>query len=80
MVTHPDGEVVSRRTVCIGVGFTLVVLVAGLLWAKWTPYLGKALAAAQTHHWPGSDILGAGGVRAGGWSRPHWPAALTLLS
>lgn len=77
MVTHPDSAVAPRRGVAAGVALTLVVLVAGLSWAKWTPYLGKATAAARTHEWPGRDILGVGGVRAG--DAPSWAAAATFF-
>jgi uncharacterized membrane protein YraQ (UPF0718 family) len=77
MVTHPDGAVVSRRAVLAGVAVTVAVLVAGLYWAKWAPYLGKAIAAARTHEWSGKDILGVGGVRAG--DAPTWSAATTFF-
>jgi hypothetical protein len=61
----------------IGVLFTLAVFVAGLLWAKWMPYLAKAVRAHRTHHWSASSILGAGGVHAG--DRPTWHAATTFF-
>jgi uncharacterized membrane protein YraQ (UPF0718 family) len=77
MVAHSDSEVASRRALLAGVALTVVVLVAGLSWAKWTPYLGKALAAASTHQWSGRDILGVGGVRAG--DAPSWAAATTFF-
>jgi len=56
---------------------TVVVAVAGLTWAKWEPYLGKAFAAARTHSWSGRDILTTGGVRAG--DGPSWHAATTFF-
>ncbi|WAJ47120.1 hypothetical protein OK015_12120 [Mycobacterium sp. Aquia_216] len=62
--------------VSIGALVTLGVVVIGLLWAKWTPYLGKALTAQRTHHWSGSSILAVGGVRAG--DGPTWHAATTF--
>lgn len=66
-----------RRGVTIGVLVTLGVFVLGLLWAKWTPYLAKALTAQRTRHWSGSNILAVGGVRAG--DGPTWHAATTFF-
>lgn len=63
--------------VALGVIFTLAVFVAGLLWAKWLPYLTKALKAQRTHHWSASSILGVGGVHAG--DHPTWHAATTFF-
>lgn len=63
--------------VAIGVFFTLAVFVAGLLWAKWMPYLAKAVRAQHTHHWSASSILGVGGVHAG--DRPTWHDATTFF-
>ncbi|WP_245604713.1 hypothetical protein [Mycobacterium genavense] len=60
-----------------GVLVALSVFVGGLLWAKWTPYVGKALKAQRTHHWSGSNILAVGGVRAG--DAPTWHAATTFF-
>ncbi|WP_197377184.1 permease [Mycolicibacterium baixiangningiae] len=77
MVAHPNNVVASRRTVAAGVAITVGVLVAGLCWAKWTPYLGKAMTAARTHEWSGKDILGVGGVRAG--DAPTWSAATSFI-
>jgi len=68
MVTAPSakaGPGSSRRATVVGVSLTVTVAVAGLTWAKWEPYLGKAFAAARTHSWSGRDILATGGVRAG---------------
>ncbi|GBG38209.1 permease [Mycobacterium montefiorense] len=67
----------GRGRVATGVLITSAVFVVGLLWAKWTPYLAEALAAQRTHHWPGSSILGVGGVRAG--DAPTWHAATTFF-
>ena len=74
-----DRNWTSRRTpsVAIGVLVTVAVFVVGLLWAKWTPYLAKALTAQRTHHWSGSNILAVGGVRAG--DGPTWHAATTFF-
>ena len=67
----------GRAGVAIGVGVTLAMFVAGLLWAKWMPYSAKALKAQRTHHWSGSSILTVGGVRAG--DAPTWHAATTFF-
>jgi uncharacterized protein len=63
--------------VAVGVFFALAVFLAGLLWAKWAPYLAKAVRAQHTHHWSASSILGVGGVHAG--DRPTWGAATTFF-
>lgn len=70
-------RVQGRWGAAAGVVVTLIVVVTGLLWAKWTPYAAKALTARQTHHWPGSNILTVGGVRAG--DGPTWHAATTFF-
>jgi uncharacterized protein len=67
----------GRARVTIGVLVALGVFVAGLLWAKWMPYLGKAFSAQRTHHWKGSSILAVGGVHAG--DGPTWHAATTFF-
>ncbi|BCI51174.1 hypothetical protein NIIDNTM18_04520 [Mycolicibacterium litorale] len=77
MATHQGAEFASRRAVLAGVAVTAAVFVAGLCWAKWTPYLGKAAAAARTHEWPGKDILAVGGVHAG--DAPSWAAATVFF-
>lgn len=61
----------------IGVLLTVTIFVVGLLWAKWTPYLAKALKAQRTHHWSGSSILAVGGVHRG--DGPTWHAATTFF-
>jgi hypothetical protein len=67
----------GRVGVAIGVVVTSAVFLAGLLWAKWVPYVGKALRAQRSHHWSGSSILSVGGVRAG--DGPTWHAATTFF-
>ncbi|MCV7408756.1 permease [Mycobacterium florentinum] len=67
----------GRVAVTIGVLVTVGVFVVGLLWAKWTPYLAKALTAQRTHHWSGSNILAVGGVHAG--DGPTWHAATSFF-
>jgi uncharacterized membrane protein YraQ (UPF0718 family) len=66
----------SNAGVAIGVLLTVGVFVVGLLWAKWTPYVAKALRAQRTHHWSGSSILTVGGVHSG--DGPTWHAATTF--
>ncbi|WP_156689315.1 permease [Mycobacterium sp. Marseille-P9652] len=67
----------GRRGGAIGVGVALAVFVAGLAWAKWSPYAAKAFALRRHHHWSASNILTTGGVRAG--DRPTWHAATTFF-
>lgn len=66
-----------RGNVAIGVFIALTLFVAGLLWAKWLPYAGKAAGAHRTHHWSGSSVLTVGGVHTG--DRPTWHAAATFF-
>jgi uncharacterized membrane protein YraQ (UPF0718 family) len=68
---------VRRGTVAAGLLVTAAVFVGGLTWAKWVPYVNKAVAAARSHHWSGSNILVVGGVRAG--DAPSWHAATTFF-
>ncbi len=72
----------TRRATVAGAGagaaITVLVAVAGLTWAKWLPYVGKALNAAHTGQWSGSDILHTGGVAAG--DGPSWHAATTFFT
>lgn len=70
-------QIQGRAGIAMGVFVTVAVFVVGLLWAKWTPYLAKALRAHRTHHWSGSNILAVGGVRAG--DAPTWHAATTFF-
>ncbi len=67
----------SRSAVAAGVVVTVVVVLVGLAWVKWGPYLARAAAVAQTHEWSGSNVLGVGGVSAG--DAPSWHAAMTFL-
>lgn len=73
--TAPVG--LRRGAVTAGLFFTAAVFVIGLSWAKWVPYVRKAFAAAGSHHWSGSNVLGIGGVRAG--DAPSWHAATTFF-
>ncbi|OBG49479.1 permease [Mycobacterium sp. E735] len=66
-----------RGNVAIGVLVAVALFVAGLLWAKWLPYAGKAATARRTHHWSGSSVLTVGGVHPG--DRPAWHAAATFF-
>lgn len=58
----------------------LIALVIGslaLLWAKWAPYLAKAVTLSSSHKWSGTDILATGGVHPG--DAPSWHAATSFL-
>lgn len=68
----------GRGRATIGVLVAVSVFVVGLLWAKWTPYVAKALKAQRTRHWSGSSILGVGGVHPG--DGPTWHAATTFFT
>jgi uncharacterized protein len=68
----------GRAGIAAGAVVTLAVFVTGLLWAKWMPYAARAFKAQRSHHWPGSNILTVGGVRAG--DAPTWHAATTFFS
>ena len=48
-------------TASVGLSIVLVLLVAGLWWAKWVPYLAKADNLAAVRHWSGSAILDSAG-------------------
>lgn len=41
----------------LGVLVLLCILVVGLLWAKWTPYLAEAEKLAVSRHWSGAALL-----------------------
>src|SRR3954471_7813523 len=68
----------SRRAGAAGVLLAVVVAAAALLWAKWLPYEGKAVALSSTHTWSGSSILATGGVHPG--DAPTWHAATTFFT
>lgn len=65
--------IAARRTRAVAVSVAVLIAVAGLLWAKWAPYAGKAVALGGGHPWEGGDILRTGGVRPG--DPPSWAAA-----
>lgn len=58
-------DVVDRRRqlvgACAGLIVVLAILVVGLWWAKWAPYLAKADRLAGVRHWSGSSIFEASG-------------------
>src|SRR3954452_6218775 len=68
----------SSRAGAAGVLLAVVVAAAALLWAKWLPYEGKAVALSSTHTWSGSSILAVGGVHPG--DAPTWHAATTFFT
>jgi hypothetical protein len=49
----------------VGVGLLLVILVAGLMWAKWLPYSQKAHALLDSRTWQGSSIFSTTGTAGG---------------
>jgi len=51
----------AKRMGWAGLALTLVILVAGLLWAKWLPYDLKGHKLAETGVWGGEAIFGAAG-------------------
>lgn len=75
----------------VGVLVVLVLLVAGLLWAKWLPYSDKVRALADSRTWSGSAIFstagdpGASPTLSGAWEfwRAYflavWKAAVVAL-
>lgn len=65
--------IAARRTRVVAVGVAVLIAVAGLWWAKWAPYAGKALTLGVGGAWDGDDILRTGGVRPG--DAPSWAAA-----
>lgn len=73
MVQREVIEPRRTRAVAVGVGVAVLIAVLGLLWAKWVPYAGKAIAAGTGHPWDGGDILRTGGVQPG--DAPSWAAA-----
>lgn len=60
----------------VGVLIALAIGALALLWAKWAPYLAKAVTLSSSHKWSGTDILAAGGVHPG--DAPSWHAATSF--
>lgn len=65
-----------------------VVLVAGLLWAKWLPYVDRIGQLGRTHAWPGTNPLTVGDGQSAfadawtftvGYFMAVWPAAVVAL-
>ncbi|PRZ43598.1 hypothetical protein CLV47_102288 [Antricoccus suffuscus] len=71
-------QVVPRRRWIQGALITATIAVAGLAWAKWVPYWGKATGAAGSHAWAGTNILNAGGVESG--DAPSWAAGWSFTT
>lgn len=78
----------TARAGLAGVGVLVVLFVAGLLWAKWLPYAGKASTMASTHTWAGGPIFAKADATpslSGAWRftvayfQSVWPAALVGL-
>lgn len=65
----------ARRVQVVGAVGVLVLaalLVAGLSWAKWLPYVHKASGLADTHTWSGSAIFATSGPAG---AAPSWSGA-----
>lgn len=64
-------DVDRRRAGIIGVAVLLVLLVVGLAWAKWMPYVDKTTALSGSGAWDGAAIFdsaaAAGSPLAAGW-------------
>jgi uncharacterized membrane protein YraQ (UPF0718 family) len=81
----------SRRAAVLGAAVVAVLLVAGLLWAKWSPYEHKLGVISDTGAYPGSSLLDTAGAAGdgpslrAGWDftttymRAIWPALLVAL-
>jgi len=73
----------ARAQGLVGVALLLVVLVLGLLWAKWLPYAQKAHLLSQSRAWSGSAIFSSAGHAGstptvhGAWS--FWTAYFTAV-
>jgi uncharacterized membrane protein YraQ (UPF0718 family) len=75
----------------VGTATLLVLLMAGLLWAKWIPYSHKAHGLSVTHTWSGVSVFSSAGAPGaaptwrGAWDftvaygRSVWQAALVGL-
>lgn len=63
----------TRAVGWTGLAVTALLLIAGLLWAKWLPYDAKAHTLATTGVWDGSAIFGKAGAPG---SVPTWQGAI----
>jgi len=66
----------GRGRVLVGIGLTVVIAVAVLLWSKWVPYAARLADISGSGTYPGSSILTVGGVKPG--DPPSWDAALSF--
>lgn len=57
----PDSRQQLKAAI-VGAAVVLLVLVVGLLWAKWLPYIGKARTLADTRSWSGNPIFTSAGT------------------
>jgi uncharacterized protein len=63
----------SRRGALAGLLVFVLIAVAGLTWAKWSPYADRIGTIRSTHEYPGSSILETAGAArgapslSGGW-------------
>ena len=73
----PRAAAGARRAAWIGVALFLVLLAAGLSWAKWWPYAHKLQAIWSTRAYPGHPLVdqaggsGSGPSLAGAWRFTH---------
>ena len=83
-----DDDRSRRRAGWLGLAILTVVLVAGLLWAKWLPYTAKVGTLTHDRVWPGSSIFASAGSApsiAGAWQftvtylEAVWKALLVAL-
>jgi uncharacterized protein len=78
----------SRARAVALTAVAVAVAVLGLVWAKWSPYTGRALGIMDTRQWPGTSLLQAGsgeGALARAWdftwtyTQAVWRALLVAL-
>ncbi|MBB4683908.1 permease [Amycolatopsis jiangsuensis] len=62
----------NLRAGIAGIAVLAALFIAGLLWAKWIPYAGKASTVADTRTWSGGAIFAKAGAPG---SAPSWSGA-----
>lgn len=74
-MTAVDASTTPRRTTpaaLVGTAVVLLLLVLGLLWAKWIPYGQKAQGLSVSHSWSGASIFASSGAPG---AAPSWRGA-----
>jgi uncharacterized protein len=66
----------ARAVAVAGVLITVLLAAVLLLWSKWLPYGARIGEIGATGSYPGSSILGVGGVRPG--DAPTWGAGISF--